>query len=135
MGRKAKAKRELKNEPVAAAIRPPLRSEPNWPLLVLSVIGIGVTSYLSYTEWTGSQLKGCAVGSSCDIVLSSRWATLLGMPTAFWGLLAYATLLASVFIKRAHLHWFSAWGVAFFGVLYSAYLTTISLTVLGAACP
>src|ERR1700689_2103464 len=135
MGKKEKAKREAKNENQPAVIPPPLRSGPNWPLLVLSIIGIGVTSYLTYTEWTGSQLKGCAVGSSCDIVLSSKWATLLGMPTAFWGLLAYVTLAASAFIKRAHMHWFAAWGISLFGVLYSGYLTTISLTVLGAACP
>jgi len=133
MGRKAQARRGTKSQPLT--IQVPLRSGPNWPLLILSLVGIGVTSYLSYTEWTGSQLKGCAVGSSCDIVLSSRWATLLGMPTAFWGLLAYVTLAASAFIKRQDLHWFSAWGIALFGVLYSAYLTTISLKVLGAACP
>src|SRR5438132_2568855 len=133
MGRKAKAKRDSKKQP--AGVRPPLRSDINRPLLVLSIIGIALASYLSWTEWTGSQLKGCAVGSSCDIVLSSRWATLLGLPTAFWGLLAYLTLAGTTFIKRVDRHWWSAWLVALFGVLYSAYLTTVSLTVLGAACP
>lgn len=134
MGRKAKAKRESKN-PSITVFQPPLRTAPNWPLLVLSIIGIALASYLSWTEWTGSSVKGCSVGSSCDIVLSSRWATLLGLPTAFWGLLAYVTLAATAFIKRSDRHWQSAWSVAFFGVLYSAYLTTVSLTVLGAACP
>src|SRR5207302_1669779 len=134
MGRKAKAKREAKKPPVIE-IRHPMRPGPNWPLLVLSIIGMALASYLSWTEWTGSSLKGCAVGSSCDIVLSSRWGTLLGLPTAFWGLLAYATLAGTAFIKRADQHWWAAWSVAFFGVLYSAYLTTVSLTILGAACP
>src|SRR2546422_6351601 len=128
MGRKAKAKREPKK---ASAI-PTVRPVPNWPLLVLSLIGIALTTYLSWTAWTGSSVKGCAVGSSCDVVLSSRWATLLGLPTALWGLLAYLTLTGVAFIAKAHRHWQSAWIVAFFGVLYSAYLTTISLTVLGA---
>jgi len=138
MGRKAKAKREAKREakrPSVVEIRHPMRSAPNWPLLVLSIIGIALASYLSWTEWTGSSVKGCAVGSSCDIVLSSRWATLLGLPTAFWGLLAYAALAGTAFIKRTDHHWWAAWSVAFFGVFYSAYLTTVSLTILGAACP
>jgi len=136
VGKKAKAKREskreFKKEPV---IQPVLRSAPNWPLVVLSVLGIALASYLSWTEWTGNSVKGCAVGSSCDVVLSSRWAKLFGLPTAFWGLLTYLTLAATAFIKGAHRHWVSAWTLALFGLLYSAYLTTISVTVLGAACP
>jgi hypothetical protein len=80
-------------------------------------------------------VKGCTVGSSCDLVLSSKWATLLGLPTSLWGLLAYATLAATAFTKRAHAHWQRSWVIAFFGLVYSVYLTTISLTVLHAACP
>jgi len=134
MGRKAKAKREATKRP-AAQIRHPLRTAPNWPLLALSIVGILLASYLTWTDWVGSHVKGCAVGSSCDIVLSSSWARLLGFPTAFWGLLAYVTLAATAFIKRVDQHWWAAWGISFFGVLYSAYLTTVSLTILHAACP
>src|SRR4029434_4606860 len=70
-----------------------------------------------------------------DIVLTSRWATLLGLPTAFWGLLAYSGLAAIAFIRRADQHWSYALTVAFFGVCYSVYLTVVSLTILGSACP
>ena len=59
----------------------------------------------------------------------------MGFPTAFWGLMAYLTLAATAFIRRADRHWWAAWGISFFGVLYSAYLTTVSLTLLHAACP
>ncbi|PYS19995.1 MAG: hypothetical protein DMG11_30795 [Acidobacteria bacterium] len=85
MGKKAKAKRELKRESKKEpVIQPVLRYTPNWPLVVLSVLGIALASYLSWTEWTGNSVKGCAVGSSCDVVLSSRWAKLFGLPTAFF---------------------------------------------------
>jgi uncharacterized membrane protein/glutaredoxin len=133
VGKRAKIKRESKRETVV--VRPLLRQGPNWALVVLSALGILLAAYLSWTEWTGSSVKGCSVGSSCDVVLSSRWAKLFGMPTAFWGMLAYVTLAATAFIKGAHRHWVTAWSFALFGVLYSAYLTTISLTVLHAACP
>ena len=69
------------------------------------------------------------------MVLKSRWATLLGLPTAFWGLLAYTGLAAIAFVRRADTHWSYAWTAAFFGVCYSVYLTVVSLTIIGSACP
>jgi uncharacterized membrane protein len=134
MGKKAKARRE--KESVKPAVeRPAMRQSPNWALFGLSIAGILLTSYLTWTHWIGSSVKGCAVGSSCDIVLSSTWATLLGLPTSAWGLFAYITLAGIAFIKRVDRHWQAAWFVTFFGVLYSAYLTTVSLTILHSACP
>ena len=135
MGKKAKAKREREISRTPANRPAPLRAAPNWPLFVLGVIGILLTSYLTWTHWTGDLVKGCKVGSSCDIVLSSQWSTLMGIPTSAWGLLAYASLAAIAFIKRADLHWWAAWCIALFGVLYSVYLTTVSLTMIHAACP
>lgn len=132
MGRKANAKREPRTASVANVL---IRPTPNWPLLALSLVGCALAGYLSWTSWSGGSLQGCTEGSGCDLVLSSRWATLLDLPTAFWGVLTYLALAGTAFIKRADLQWRLAWTMAFFGVLYSAYLTTISLTVLGATCP
>ena len=134
MGKKAKAKREREITRTPSGRPAQLRTAPNWPLFALGVIGVLLTSYLTWTHWTGDLVKGCKVGSSCDIVLSSQWSTLMGIPTSAWGLLAYASLAAIAFIKRADLHWWAAWCIALFGVLYSAYLTTVSLTILQ-ACP
>ena len=80
-------------------------------------------------------VQGCAAGGGCDTVLTSRWATLLGLPTAFWGLLAYIGLAAIAFVRRVDRHWAYARTAAFFGVCYSVYLTVVSLTILGSACP
>jgi len=113
----------------------PMRPAPNWPLLGLALVGIGLTGYLTATTWSGSSIAGCAVGSGCDVVLTSRWATLLGLPTSLWGLLAYAALAGIAFVKRADIHAKLAWCVALLGVLYSLYLSYISITRLGAACP
>jgi serine/threonine protein kinase len=94
-------KRERETTRTTAARLAPLRTAPNWPLFILGVIGILLTSYLTWTHLTGDLVKGCKVGSSCDIVLSSEWSTLMGIPTSALGLLAYASLAAIVFIKRA----------------------------------
>ena len=94
-----------------------------------------LSGYLSWTAFNNQSVTGCDVGSACDIVLSSQWATTLGLPTAFWGFLTYVALAAIAFIKRVDRHWQLAWIVSFFGLLYSAYLTIVSMTVLKAACP
>ena len=132
MGRKANAKREPR---AAAASKGFVRATPNWPLLALSLLGCALAGYLSWTTLAGGSVQGCSAGSGCDVVLSSRWATLLGLPTAFWGLLTYLALAAIAFNARADQQWRLGWTVAFFGVLYSVYLTTVSLTILHAACP
>jgi uncharacterized membrane protein/glutaredoxin len=94
-----------------------------------------LTAYLSWTALTGGAVQGCSAGGGCDTVLTSRWATLLGLPTSLWGLFGYAALAGIAFVRRADTHWSYAWTVAFFGVCYSVYLTVVSLTILESACP
>ena len=112
-----------------------VRTIPNWPLLGLALIGMGLTVYLTVSTLFGQEVAGCTVGSDCDVVLNSRWATLFGLPTSLWGFLAYASLAGIAFIKRPDLHAKLAWSVALFGVFYSLYLAFISFTQLQAACP
>ena len=113
----------------------PIRISPNWILLSLALIGMGLAGYLTFTAWKGQAVAFCAAGSACDVVLGSQWSRLFGLPTSFWGFLAYAALAAIAFIKRADFHWKLAWIVSLFGVLYSVYLTGVSLVELKAACP
>ena len=131
MSKGSKARRRSKT----SAETPVLRPGPNWPLLSLSSLGIALTAYLSWTALSGGPVQGCSAGGGCDIVLTSRWATLLGLPTALWGLFAYTGLAAIAFVRRADRHWSYAWTAALFGVCYSVYLTVVSLTILESACP
>src|SRR4030095_16468313 len=131
MSSKSRKRRAPKSAPQVRT----LRTAPNWPLLAVSTLGIALTGYLSWVAFAGGAVRGCPAGGGCDLVLTSRWATLLGLPTSFWGLLAYIALAAIAFVKRADRHWSYAWTVALFGICYSVYLTVVSLTILGSACP
>jgi uncharacterized membrane protein/thiol-disulfide isomerase/thioredoxin len=111
------------------------RTAPNWILFGLALVGMALTAYLTVSALKGHAVAGCTTGSACDVVLGSRWSKLLGLPTSFWGFLAYAALAGIAFVKRADIHWKLAWIVALFGVLYSCYLTAIALFELKAACP
>lgn len=110
-------------------------SGPNWPLFALASIGILLSGYLTYTAWQEKLVAGCAVGSGCDVVLNSRWSTLFGMPTSFWGLLTYASLAAIAWNKATDVPWKAAWLLSLFGLFYSLYLTAVSFIALDAACP
>ncbi len=105
-------------------------------ILVLAGIGILLTAYLSYVAWFESHPAFCSEGSGCDLVQASRWATLLGLPMAFWGLLTYVLL--------AHLIWRGkkkpgSWTMIVFvvvcGFAISAYLTVVSVIEIEATCP
>ena len=89
---------------------------------------MAVAGYLTYTGWTGDRAAYCEAGGGCDIVQSSQWATFLGAPTAFWGLLVYAGLVYIAFrVRRPIAQWRRAWVLAFIGLGVSVYLTAISI--------
>jgi uncharacterized membrane protein len=134
MGKRSREKKEQHKPtvPVAAALP---KAEPNWPLFVLAVAGLLLTGYLTWTAFEGRNVKGCAVGAGCDVVLTSKWARVLGLPTSFWGFLTYLSLLVSTFMARRDTRWRLEWIIAAFGFMYSVYLTTVSLTILHATCP
>lgn len=111
-----------------------LRDGPNWPLFVLALIGVALSGYLTFTAWSGKTVAFCTEGAGCDVVLNSRWSTLVGMPTSFWGFLTYALLAAVAWNRYAGNQWRWAWVISLFGLLYSLYLTSISFFVLQAAC-
>jgi uncharacterized membrane protein len=125
-GRKAKPK---------AAQQTVVKDAPNWPLLGLALIGMALTAYLTIMAWQEKLVAFCVAGGACDAVLSSRWSTLFGMPTSLWGFLTYVLLAAIAWNKRSNSQWKVAWIVSLFGLLYSLYLTYVSLFELRAACP
>jgi uncharacterized membrane protein len=129
---------KTKNKKLRAETQPPqvaTKQSPSWPLFVLAVAGMILTGYLTYSAWQNKLVAGCTVGSACDVVLSSSWSMLFGMPTAFWGFFTYAILAAVAWNKQTDSQWKLAWFISSIGVLYSLYLTAISFFVLQAACP
>jgi uncharacterized membrane protein/glutaredoxin len=128
----ASAKTQRRKQPAAKSL---LRDGPNWPLFVLSVVGMTLSGYLTFSAWQAKLVAFCTEGSGCDVVLNSRWSTLFGMPTSFWGFLTYALLAAVAWNRHADNQWRWAWVISLFGLLYSLYLTSISYFELQAVCP
>ncbi len=108
-------------------------------LLALALVGLGISSYLSYTHWAKATIA-CGGLGSCESVNNSKYATMAGVPVAFLGALSYVGLTASALVwlwwRPAGLVWpvMSFWGLALIGTLFSAYLTYVELFVLEAIC-
>lgn len=75
------------------------RSEPwlhKWSrpaIVVLTLFGFSLTTYLTVTHFFGQKVALCNVeGSGCDLVLSSEYAKIFGIPLTIFGALGYLTL-------------------------------------------
>jgi len=123
------APRGRRREPPAP---PPSR---DWLVIAVAAAGLAVAGYLSVAKLMGGSAVFCTAGGGCDAVQSSRYAMLLGVPTALWGALAYAAVGGLAAAGLTATRWQGAFAIAAGAVGFSAYLTWISATVIRAFCP
>lgn len=106
----------------------------DWLIVGLAAAGVLVASYLTWLKWANTGAFLCVAGSGCDLVQASRYSILLGVPTALWGALLYVAIGVLAALGLTVYRWLVAFLMAAAGVGFSAYLTTLSLSVLGGAC-
>jgi uncharacterized membrane protein len=100
----------------------------------VAAVGVLIAGYLTITKLMGGGAAFCEAGGGCDLVQSSRYAMLLGVPTAVWGALAYAAIggLAATGLTLGR--WQAAFALAAGAVGFSAYLTWLSAFDIRAFC-
>jgi len=66
-----------------------------WAILLLSLLAIGISSYLTWTSWQQADVAGCTGGEGfgCDEVLGTSWSKWLGLPVSMLGGLTYVGIL------------------------------------------
>ena len=110
-----------------------------WLLPLLSLAGLLVSAYLSYTHLTHAS-PICGGLGDCELVNQSRYAELGGVPVAVLGMGMYAAIFALALLwprATAELRWWvllGVFGLSLAGVLYSGYLTYVEFFVLMAVC-
>jgi len=119
-----------------AAIQPPKKIyAPDWVMLALCGLGLAITGYLVLTTLSSGAPIGCSAGSSCDIVQSSRWSTLFGVPVSLFGFLLYLVIALIAGLGRPRpRRWQQLWTLTFFGLIFSLYLTAVGWFELQALC-
>jgi uncharacterized membrane protein len=99
---------------------------------VLSLIGIGIGTYLTYTHYAKLNVL-CLSSGGCETVQHSRWSKLDGIPVATLGLAGYIVIFISVWI-RGELGRAIGFGLALVGFLFSMYLTYREAFTIHAYC-
>ena len=106
-------------------------------LIFLAALGILDTLYLT---WIKLSAKGvCIIGGGCEIVNTSQYSSIFGIPIAILGLGAYIAMLVILLMEpRNSFFEFNGpmlvLGFSLAGVLYSAYLTYLEIYVIYAIC-
>lgn len=108
--------------------------------LVLVVLGLLVSGYLSYTKLAGGELL-CVEGESwnCDVVQNSVYSDMFGIPVAYLGFATYA-LIGVLLLFQNRIGFLRDYGtVMLFGVVlfafaFSMYLVYVQGAILGAWC-
>ena len=112
----------------------------NWILLILTLLGVLISGYLSLTKLLGTATVCLGGSSSCELVQNSAYARLAGVPVAYLGLLTYFGLLVLLLVKL------SDWrdlglmaaqlflGLAIIGAIFSGYLTYVELFIIDDIC-
>ena len=107
--------------------------------IVIAAIGLLDSLYLTYIKLAHKEALCAGIGD-CDVVNTSPYSEIMGIPIALIGAGAYIAILAFLFLEdrpgflgeNAKMIVF---GLVFIGVLYSAYLTYLEIAVIRAICP
>jgi uncharacterized membrane protein len=120
--------------------KPSQKSNPAWLIPVLSLIGIGIASYLAYVEVNQVEAV-CGPVGNCNTVQQSSYATLFGiLPIGVLGVLGYIAIIITWLAQTLDLPRYKRliklafWLITLFGTLFSIYLTFLEPFVIGATC-
>ena len=92
-------------------------------MIALTVIGIGVAAYLTYIHYAGIKPLCGRNGGGCEIVQTSVYSKLAGVPVALIGLIGYVMIFASLLAPETESSRFAAVAFTVVGFGFSAYLT------------
>lgn len=94
----------------------------------LALLGLAISAYLTWVHYTGIE-PVCTGISDCERVQSSDYAELMGIPVAVLGVVGYAALVGSLWVRVELTALLS-----YLAVLFSAYLTWAELFRIDAIC-
>jgi uncharacterized membrane protein len=102
-------------------------------MIVIAVLAIGLTAYLTYVHYSGAK-PACTAGQSCIKVQTSVWSKLDGVPVALIGLLGYIGILLSLVVPDRDETRLATLGMTMAGFGFSAYLTYREIFSIKAIC-
>ncbi len=102
-------------------------------LLVLTLLGLAVASYVTYVHYAGIK-PACTAGESCTKVQTSRYSEIGGVPVALIGLIGYIAILGSLLAPQGENARFATAALTVGGFAFSVYLTYREVFSIHAIC-
>jgi uncharacterized membrane protein len=92
-------------------------------MIVLTTLGLAVASYLTYIHYAGIKPLCGTNGGGCEIVQTSVYSKLAGVPVALIGLIGYVVIMGSLLVPESETSRFATVAFTVVGFGFSAYLT------------
>lgn len=102
-------------------------------MFVLTALGAALAAYLTYTHYAHVKVA-CTLGTQCETVQHSAYASVGGVPVALLGLGGYAAILVAVLIPDTDGSRLALLALTAVGFGFSAYLTYRELFTIHAVC-
>jgi uncharacterized membrane protein len=102
-------------------------------MLVITVLGIILASYLVYVHYSGTK-PVCTASTACLKVQTSQWSKLAGVPVALIGLIGYIGILAALLVPDSEFDRTALLGMTLIGFAFSGYLTYRELFSIHEVC-
>jgi uncharacterized membrane protein len=99
---------------------------------VVGAAGLGIAAYLTWVHYHPEALV-CSTGGGCETVQQSKYAVLLGVPIAIYGLVAWAAVLVLVALDTP-LARVLVTAVALVSAAFAVYLVVLQVAVIDAIC-
>jgi uncharacterized membrane protein len=103
-------------------------------MIALTVVGLAVAGYLTYIHYAGIKPLCGRNGGGCEIVQTSQYSKLAGVPVALIGLIGYVAILASLLAPENEGSRFVTVAFTVVGFGFSAYLTYRELVSIKHIC-
>jgi uncharacterized membrane protein len=105
---------------------------------LLLLVPIAISGYLLVQTWLDAPIAGCSEEASCQLVLTSKWAFIAGVPVSLLGLLSYGSLVAISIVqmkRSSHTLCRLEFANALLIILAAAWFSFVQISLLHAFCP
>jgi uncharacterized membrane protein len=103
-------------------------------MVALAAVGLGVATYLTVIHYAGIKPL-CGKSGGCEIVQSSKYSKVAGVPVALIGLIGYIAILGSLLARETEASRLAAAVLVLGGFGFSGYLTYRELYSIHHICP
>ncbi len=73
-------------------------------IVILAVLGFGISLYLAFAHYLGYTVP-CDATHGCETVLNSKYSILFGLPLAVWGVGYFIAVIISALLANSYSLW------------------------------